>query len=73
MKLAGVLVLGILLVAVLIAGCVQQPEDLDGDGGQLTQAEMEDQAYDTIEQEMENAIESMTLEELENELLLQQG
>ena len=72
MKLAGTLVLSILLAAVLIAGCVQQPEG-PGVDGQLTQAEMENQAYDTIEQEMENAIESMTLEELENELLLQQG
>jgi hypothetical protein len=72
MKLTGTLVLGLLLVAVLIAGCVQQPTGPSGDGAQLTQAEMEQQAYNTLEQEMEQAIDEMTLQEIENELL-QQG
>ena len=70
MKLAGALLLVVLLVAILISGCVQDTGTTTG-GEQLTQAEMEDQAYQALEQEMGDAIDQMTLEELENELLSQ--
>jgi PBP1b-binding outer membrane lipoprotein LpoB len=74
MKLAGILILAVLLTAVFISGCVQQDTTpaTPGGGKQLTQSEMEDQALQTLEQEMGEAIENMTMEELENELL-QQG
>ncbi len=70
MKLAGVLVLAVLVGMVLISGCVQEPTGPPT--GKLTQEQAEAQAFQTLEQEMEEAIEKMTLEELENELL-QQG
>ena len=68
--------MAVLLAAVLISGCVQDTgtdgTDTGPTGGeQLTQAEIEDQAYQALEQEMDQAIDQMTLEELENELLSQ--
>lgn len=69
MKMAAAFLLAVLIVAaVFISGCVQQTGPPEGE---LTSEEAENQAYLTVEQEMEDAIESMTLEELENELLNQ--
>ena len=71
MKLASALVLVVLVAALSISGCVQEPAGPPATG-ELTQAQAEDQALQTLEQEMDEAIGGMTLEELENELL-QQG
>jgi len=70
MRFAGILVLVVLIVAVFISGCIQQAGP--SGTGELTEQQMEEQAYNALEQEMEQALENMTLEELENELL-QQG
>jgi PBP1b-binding outer membrane lipoprotein LpoB len=70
MKLAGIIVLALLVLTVWISGCVQEPAAPPTGG--LTQEQAEQQAFQTLEQEMDEAIEGMTLEELENELL-QQG
>ncbi|MCK4335268.1 MAG: hypothetical protein KAW40_00925 [Candidatus Aenigmarchaeota archaeon] len=66
MKLTSALVLVVLVATIVISGCVQEPT------GGLTEEQAEDQALQTLEQEMDEAIGGMTLEELENELL-QQG
>ena len=72
MKLIGTFLLAfIVLGAVAVSGCVQQQDTAPTGGEELTQAEMEDQAYRAVEQEMEQAIDDMTLEEIENELLAQ--
>ncbi|NIO22888.1 MAG: hypothetical protein GTN38_02575 [Candidatus Aenigmarchaeota archaeon] len=75
MKFAAIL-LALLVAAVFVSGCVQEPPGPTGpttgptDGG-LTQEQAEQQALQTLDQEMD-ALEEMSLEELENELL-QQG
>lgn len=71
MKIAGAIVLAVLLAAVLVSGCVQRTEG-PPTTGELTQGQAEEQAYQALEQEMEESLEDMTLEELEDELL-QQG
>lgn len=70
MKLASALVLVVLVAAIVISGCVQEPAGPPTGG--LTEKQAEDQALQTLEQEMDEAIEGMTMEDLENELL-QQG
>ena len=67
MKLAGALVLVVLVATIVISGCVQEPTGPPTGG--LTEKQIEDQAFSTVEKEMEDAIDSMTLEDLENELL----
>jgi|GEM_PF-3322112 len=76
MKLAIALLLVALVFTVYISGCVQEPTSPDTGPtgpttGALTEAQAEQQALQTLDQEME-ALEEMSLEELENELL-QQG
>jgi len=65
MKLAVVLVLVALMAVAFISGCVQET----GITGELTGEQMEEEAFQTIEEEMEEALENMTMEELERELL----
>jgi hypothetical protein len=65
MRTAVALVLLALVVVTLISGCTQ-PE---GPTGELTEKQMEEQAYQQIDQEIEDALSGMALEELENELL----
>jgi len=69
MKFAIALVLIALILTITISGCVQQPSGPPTGG--LTQEQAEQKALQTLDQEM-NALEEMTLEDLENELL-QQG
>jgi PBP1b-binding outer membrane lipoprotein LpoB len=77
MKLAGLILLALLVIAVFISGCVREPAGPTTDPttgpatGGLTQEQAEQKAFQTLDQEMD-ALEDMTLEELENELL-QQG
>lgn len=51
----------LVLSLVFISGCVQQETP--------TGAALEDQAVEEIEQEMEQAIEDVTMEDIENTLL----
>ncbi len=66
-----VLLACLLVAAVLVSGCVQQPhngEQPPSDGEPVVGAEAS--AYDQIEQEMEQAIEDIDLEGLEDELII---
>jgi outer membrane lipoprotein-sorting protein len=69
MKTILALVFVVLITAVFISGCVQQAAT--GGGQQFTAAEKEQQAYNTVEQEMEQTLGNMTLDNIENELLTQ--
>jgi PBP1b-binding outer membrane lipoprotein LpoB len=71
MKLAGIIVLALLVLTIWISGCVREPAAPPTTGA-LTQEQAEQQAFQTLEQEMDDSIGGMTLEDLENELL-QQG
>ncbi|UCC91718.1 MAG: hypothetical protein JSV39_00380 [Candidatus Aenigmatarchaeota archaeon] len=66
MKLAVALLLVVMVVAI-ISGCVQEPTGPPTGG--LTEKQIEDQAFSAVEKEMEDAIDSMTMEDFENELL----
>lgn len=55
------LIVGLLLSVVFVSGCLEQMTDT-GAG----EAQLEDQAAETIEQEMEDAIEGITLEDIED-------
>jgi PBP1b-binding outer membrane lipoprotein LpoB len=57
-------VIFLILSVVIISGCVQQAPS----GGQAVASGAEDQAVDKIEQEMESAIENMTMEDIERAL-----
>jgi outer membrane lipoprotein-sorting protein len=70
MKFAIALVLVALVLAITISGCVQQPSGPPAGG--LTQEQAESQAFQALEQEMQENLEDMTLQEIENELF-QQG
>lgn len=66
MKTTAVVLVLIALVAVTaISGCTQTDT---GPSGELTAEQMEDEAYKTVEQEMD-LLEDMSLDDLENELL----
>ena len=56
------LIVFLILSVVFIAGCVQTETSPSG-------AVLEDEAVQQIEQEMEEAVEDMTLEDIENALL----
>ena len=58
------ILIGILISVVLVSGCTQQIDET----GTLTEAQLDD-LEETIEQEMEDAIENIDLEELENLIL----
>jgi outer membrane lipoprotein-sorting protein len=73
MKTVLALVFAALIAAVFISGCVEQGTTITGGGGpQLTQSQQEDQAFSTVDQEMQQAIGNITLQGIENQLL-QQG
>ncbi|OYT56472.1 MAG: hypothetical protein B6U68_03265 [Candidatus Aenigmarchaeota archaeon ex4484_14] len=59
-----ILLITLLLSVVFISGCVQQPT-VTGE------ATAEGQAMKAIEQEMEEAIENMTMEDIENAIIEQ--
>ncbi len=74
MKYAFAMVMALLVSAVFISGCTTSPgsqETGSTQGVQMTQSEKETQALNAVETEMEAAIESATLEDLQNELLSQ--
>jgi len=56
------LIIFLILSLVLISACVQQETALTG-------AALEEQAVEEIEQEMEQAIEDITMEDIENALI----
>ena len=60
--LARLLVIGLIISVLLTCGCVEAPEE--GATGSMT----EDQALETIEQEMEEAIENIEISEIESSI-----
>jgi outer membrane lipoprotein-sorting protein len=60
------LVIGLLLSVVFISGCMQ---DLTETGTAYSGEQIETMAADMIEQEMEEAIEDITLEDIENSII----
>ncbi len=64
MKTAIAIVLVALVAVTVISGCVHDT----GISGELTEEQMEDQAYQAVEQELDS-MEDMDLEDLEQELL----
>jgi PBP1b-binding outer membrane lipoprotein LpoB len=71
MKIVLALVLAVLVTTVLISGCTQQPSGQSG-AGKLTQKQAEGQAFQAVQQEVDQALGNITLQEVQNELL-QQG
>ena len=69
MKILLALVFVALVATVLISGCTQTPAT----GGGTTKAtgSAEDQAFNTVDQELDQALEGMTVQDMENELLNQ--
>ncbi|MCD6590526.1 MAG: hypothetical protein J7K72_00980 [Candidatus Aenigmarchaeota archaeon] len=69
MRAVSIILLLAIISAVFISGCVQQ----QGTGGQTTgqEIQVEDQAIQTLENELDQALENITMEDLENELLAQ--
>lgn len=57
-----ILIIFLILSVVFIAGCIQTETTPSG-------AALEDEAVQQIEQEMEEAVEDMTLEDIENALV----
>ena len=57
------LLLGFLLSLVFVSGCLEQMTET-GEG----EAQLEDQAAEMIEQEMEEAIENIDLDDIENSI-----
>ncbi len=68
MKLLAIITALFLIAVVLTSGCVQNTE-MTGDQQQDGQEAPEDIAYDALEQEMEQALENMSFEDLESEIL----
>ncbi|MEM5871789.1 MAG: hypothetical protein QW051_02870 [Candidatus Aenigmatarchaeota archaeon] len=70
MKLIISILLVLMVAVVLISGCIQQqPETKTSQ--KLTPSEVEQQATNTLDSEIEQAIGHITLEDLENELFEQ--
>ncbi len=62
--LAKLLVLFLLISVFVASGCVEQAADTGTEAGVMT----EDQAAGLIEQEMEAAVENMSVEDIEDSL-----
>ena len=62
------LIVGLLLSVVFVSGCLEQMTDTGAVAGE-EEAQLEDQAADMIEQEMEDAIEGITLEDMEDSII----
>lgn len=60
-----IFVILLLISAVLISGCTEEPTG----EAQLSSAQAEDQAADMIEQEMNKAIEGIDIADIENSIL----
>jgi len=70
MKTALALAFAVLIVAVAISGCVQQGTT-GGEGATAAKGTPEQQAFQAVDQEVDQALENMTAQEIENELLNQ--
>jgi hypothetical protein len=69
MKILLALVFVALVATVLISGCTQTPAT--GGGTAKATGSAEDQAFNTVDQELDQALEGMTVQDMENELLNQ--
>lgn len=68
--LSKLLITGLVISVFLVSGCVSQTGETGDTGttGGLTGAQIEDQAADMIEQEMEEAIENIDLGDIEDSI-----
>jgi PBP1b-binding outer membrane lipoprotein LpoB len=69
MKTTLTLIFAALIAAVFISGCTQQTGTTGN--GQQTTANQEQQAFQAIDQETNQALQNMSLQDVENELLVQ--
>lgn len=69
MKYAAIMIALVVLSVVFVSGCATMPDTGGGTTGELTAAEKENLAYQSVEDEIDQAIENMDLEDLENEIL----
>jgi len=60
-------VLGILLSVILVSGCTQTTPSGETGGG-LTEKQIEDQAMQQIEQELDQAVQDLDLSDIENSI-----
>lgn len=70
MKNTLALVFVVLIAAVFVSGCTQQAATNEANAAAAGTSE--DQAFNAVDQELDQAIAGMTVEDMENELL-QQG
>ena len=64
-----ILTIFLVISVILVSGCVTQgPKETVGEVG-ATGATLEDQATEIVEQEMEQAIENISIEDIENSLV----
>lgn len=68
--LSKLLITGFVISVFLVSGCISQTGETGDTGttGGLTGAQIEDQAADIIEQEMEEAIENIDLVDIEDSI-----
>ncbi len=69
MKTVLALAFAVLIVAVAISGCIQQ--GATGGGAATAAGTPEQQAFQTVDQEVDQSLDDMTAQEIENELLIQ--
>jgi protein-tyrosine-phosphatase len=69
-RTASLLLALAVITAVIASGCVQQAGPSSG-GQELTQSQMDDQAAQAVQAEMDNSIDQMTADQIEAELLNQ--
>lgn len=70
-RTASLLLALAVITAVMASGCMQQTVPSSHGGQELTQSQMDDQASQAIQAEMDNSIDQMTAEQIEAELLNQ--
>jgi len=63
--LKEILIISLLVLAVFVSGCTQHHSTEEKTAGEAA----EQQAYNAIEQEMEQAIENITMDDIEQALL----
>jgi protein-tyrosine-phosphatase len=72
MKITAYLLLAfVVITAVISSGCLQQTNPSSSGGQELTQSQMDDQALQAVQAEMDNSIDQMTADQIEAELLNQ--
>ncbi len=67
-----VIVLAMVVSVVFISGCIQTRQEVTPPViGHVTEDVIEDQAFNTVDEEINNVLENMTMEDVEDALLQQ--